>query len=118
VSDAYALVAGIFQVNDGTAKRYVDAALARYRVELEAEVDAAIRVAFADDAPGEEVIDDTWSLVVPDALMPRVRQLIHEAGQPEATSTRKGSVWKFPDESYQAVRKAVGLPHRNPKRKK
>lgn len=118
VADAYPLIAGIFQVNDATAKRYVDAALARYRVELEADVDTAVGVAFADDAPGEQYIDETWWIPVPDALIPRVRQLIHEAGQPEITSARKGTIWKFPDESYQAVRSAVGLPRRSPPKQK
>jgi hypothetical protein len=112
LSEAYALVAGIFQVNEVTAKRYVDTALARFRVELDQAVNESLQAVFADDAAGTEWVDATWWVAVPDALIGNVRQIVHDAGQPEIASARKGTVWKFPDESYQAVRLAVGLSQR------
>jgi hypothetical protein len=109
LADAYALIAGIFQTEPATAKRYVDSAMARFRVELDEAMDAAIRAAFADDAAGTEFMDSLWWVRVPDSLIGRVRQIVHDAGQPEIASARKGNVWKFADESYQAVRAAVAL---------
>ncbi len=74
---------------------------------------------FSDEAVGTAWLDETWWVAVPDALIGHVRQMVHEAGQPDIASARKGTLWKFPDESYQAVRLAVGLSQRSaPKGKK
>lgn len=114
LSEAQALVAAIFKETPGRARGLVESAIARYDVELRTSVDARVTEVL-DDAAWEE---DRWEVELPLGFV-RDRVLDIAAAMPLADPTRagRGAIYRFPDETYQAVRQQLGLRKRaKPKR--
>ncbi|MCA1702285.1 MAG: hypothetical protein LC808_03035 [Actinobacteria bacterium] len=109
LSEAQALVAAIFKETPGRARGLVESAIARYDVELRTSVDARVSEVL-NDAAWEE---DRWEVELPVGFV-RDRVLDVAAETPLADPTRagRGAVYRFPDETYQAVRKQIGLKTR------
>jgi hypothetical protein len=109
LSEAQALVAAIFKETPGRARGLVESAIARYDVELRTSVDARVAEVL-DDAVWEE---NRWEVELPVGFV-RDRVLDVAAETPLADPTRagRGAVYRFPDETYHAVRKQLGLKAR------
>lgn len=107
LSDAESLVAAIFKVPLATAKRIVNAAVARYAVELQQGLSGTIAEVL--DAASWDKEHKRWDIRIPPTF---IRERILEAAArlpfPDATRAA-GTIWRFPDETYQAVRKEFGL---------
>lgn len=109
LEEAEAVVAAVFKVPSSTAKRLVNAAVARYLVDLRAQVDSTI-AALLEDAVW---VDKRWDVRIPSTFVrDRITDVLAEIDQPDPEPARRGSVWRFPDETYQAVRDRFGLPQR------
>lgn len=106
LSEAQALVAAIFKEPPGRARGLVESAIARYDVELRASVDSRLAEVL-DDAHWEE---DRWEVELPVGFV-RDRVLGIAAETPLADPARagRGAIYRLPDETYQAVRKQLGL---------
>ncbi len=113
LSEAEVLVAAIFKVPSATAKRMVNSAVARYAIELQQGLSGTVG----------EVLDSAtwnrdqkrWEIRVPPTFI-RERILETAARLPFPDPSRAaGSLWRFPDETYQAVRKEFGLAEKAPK---
>jgi hypothetical protein len=108
LTDAEALVAAIFKVPSATAKRMVNSAVARYAVELQQGLSGTIGQAL--EAAIWDKDRERWEVRIPPIFI-RSRILEAAARLPVPDPTRAaGSLWRFPDETYQAVRKEFGLP--------
>lgn len=106
LSEAHALVAAIFKETPGRARGLVESAIARYDVELRTSVDARVTAVLDDAAWGE----DRWEVELPVGFVrDRVLDIAAEVPLADPTRAGRGSVYRFPDETYQAVRKQVGL---------
>lgn len=106
-SDAEALVAAIFKVPSATAKRMVNSAVARYAVELQPDLSGTIGAVLESAAWVKE--RERWEIGLASTF---IRERILEAASrlPVPDPSRAaGSLWRFPDETYQAVRKEFGL---------
>jgi hypothetical protein len=113
LSDAESLVAAIFKVPATTAKRMVNAAVARYSVELQEGLNGTIGEVLDGAAWDKE--RSRWDIRMPPTFI-RERILEVAASLPVPDPGRAaGSLWRFPDETYQAVRKEFGLPAKPPK---
>jgi hypothetical protein len=113
LSDAEALVAAIFKVPSATAKRLVNSAVARYAVELQQGLSGTIGDALEAATWDEE--HKRWEIRIPPTFI-RERILEVAARLPVPDPGRAaGSLWRFPDETYQAVRKEFGLAAKPPK---
>jgi hypothetical protein len=113
LSDAESLVASIFKVPTTTAKRLVNSAVARYAVELQQGLSGTITDVL--DAASWDGEHDRWETRMPTTFI-RERILEVAARQPVPDPSRAaGSLWRFPDETYQAVREEFGLRPRSPK---
>ena len=113
LSDAESLVAAIFKVPLATAKRMVNAAVARYVVELQQGLSGAIAEVL-DTATWDEE-HERWDIRMPPTF---IRERILEAAGrlPFPDPMRAaGTIWRFPEETYQAVRKGFGLGAKPPK---
>lgn len=109
LGEAQALVAAIFKETPGRARGLVESAIARYDVELRTSVDARVSEVL-NDAAWEE---DRWEVELPVGFV-RDRVLDVAAETPLADPTRagRGALYRFPDETYQAVRNQIGLKTR------
>jgi hypothetical protein len=113
LSDAEALVAAIFKVPSATAKRMVNSAVARYAVELQQGLSGAIGEVLEGASWDKD--RERWDIRMPPTFI-RQRILEVAARLPIPDPSRAaGSLWRFPDETYQAVRKEFGLPAKPPK---
>jgi hypothetical protein len=113
LSDAESLVAAIFKVPSATAKRMMNAAAARYAVELQQGLSGTIAEVL--DAGTWDKDRERWGIRMPPTFI-RQRILEATARLPVPDPSRAaGSLWRFPDETYQAVRKNFGLAARPPK---
>jgi hypothetical protein len=113
LSDAEALVAAIFKVPSATAKRMVNSAVARYAVELQQGLSGTIGEVLEAATWDED--RDRWEIRIPPTFI-RERILEAAARLPVPDPSRvAGSLWRFPDETYQAVRKEVGLSAKPPR---
>jgi hypothetical protein len=107
LSDAESLVAAIFKVPSASAKRMVNAAVARYAVELQQGLSGTIGEVL--DAATWDKEHQRWDVRIPPTFI-RERILEAAARLPVPDPTRAaGIIWRFPDETYQAVRKEFGL---------
>lgn len=106
LNEAQSLVAAIFKETPGRARGLVESAIARYDVELRKSVDARVAEVL-DDARWEE---ERWEVKLPAGFV-RDRVLDIAAEMPLADPTRagRGAIYRFPDETHQAVRKQLGL---------
>lgn len=107
LSEAEALVTAIFKVPSTTAKRLVNFAVARYAVELQHGLSGTIGEVL--EAASWDKARERWSIRMPPTFI-RERILEAAARLPVPDPARAaGSLWRFPDETYQAVRKEFGL---------
>ena len=112
LSDAESLVAAVFKVPTATAKRLVNSAVARYAVELQQGLSGS--TADVLDAASWDKERDRWEIRMPTTFI-RERILEVAARQPMPDPSRvAGSLWRFPDETYRAVREEFELPARSP----
>lgn len=110
LSEVEVLTAAIFKVPVASAKRMVSAAVARYAVELQTPLGASIEAALNGAEWNEE--GKRWELRISSSFL-RERILGAADPLPVPDPTRAGgSVWRFADETYQAVRGAFGLAPR------
>jgi hypothetical protein len=110
LSDVEALVAVVFKVPTATAKRLVSSTVARYAVELAEALKAAIGAVL--DAAEWDSESGRWEVRMGSAFL---RERIFAAADPLPVPDPVrggGSVWRFPDETYRAVRQAIGLAPR------
>jgi hypothetical protein len=106
LGEAQALVAAIFKETPGRARGFVESAIARYDVELRASVNA--RVAEVLDAA--IWTEEKWDVELPLGFVrDRVLEIAGETTFADPNRAGRGSVYRFADETYQAVRASVGL---------
>lgn len=110
VDEADDLVARVFQVPLSTAKRLVGAALARYKIDLEKEV-ADLEKKTLELAAWLKR-KDRWRMTIPPVLVTSFMERARRANQPDPENAGAGYTWDFADETYQALRGAIGLPSR------
>lgn len=115
LNEAPAIVAAIFKETPVRARGLVQAAIARYDVELRASVDTRV----ADVLKKATWNEGRWDVELPVGFV-RDRILDFAGATPLADPTRagRGVVYQFPDETYQAVRQEFGLePRAKPAKK-
>ena len=106
LSEAHVLVAAIFKETAGRARGLVESAIARYDVELRTSVDSRVAEVL-DDARWEE---DRWEVELPVGFVrDRVLDIAAETTLADPTRAGRGAIYRFPDETYQAVRIQLGL---------
>jgi hypothetical protein len=106
-------VAAVFKVTSTSARRMVDAAVARYSVELDEGLSSAI--ADALDAAEWDPEKQRWNLRLGSAFIrQRILGVAARLPFPDPTPAQAGPVWRFPDETYQAVRGEYQLAARPP----
>jgi len=108
LAEAEALVAYLFKVPAPAAKRMVMSAVARYSVELNADVNKAA-AATLDDAEWNEDAE-RWEVAMPTAFIrDRFLDILSRGEQPDPSPARRGSIWQFPDETFAWLREQLGL---------
>jgi hypothetical protein len=112
-SEAERLVGAVFQVPAAAARRMVNAAVARYGIELRANVTQSIR-GLLDAATWRE---GRWEVRLPSSFVrERVWEVVNGLDVPNPVTAERGTVWKLADETYQALRGRFGLgPRKIPK---
>lgn len=103
VDQARAVVASIFQVTPTAAARYVETALARYRVELEDRVNAVLR-ALLGQAQRQ---GDEYLVIIPPTLVTRVKDIAQRANAPAPVFTGDRDAWRVRPQTFEALRQAV-----------
>jgi hypothetical protein len=112
LSDAEVLVAAIFKVPSATAKRLVNTAVSRYAVELQEGLSGTIGQVLEGATWDRD--RERWAIRMPPTFV-RERILEVAARLPIPDPSRAaGSLWRFPDETYQAVRKEFGFAEKPP----
>lgn len=110
LSEAEVLVAAIFKVPSATAKRMVNSAVARYAIELQQGLSGAVGAVL--DGADWKKDQKRWEIRVPPTFVcERILEAAASVPFPDP-SRAAGSLWRFPDETYQAVREAFGLAKR------
>jgi hypothetical protein len=113
LAEAEALVASIFKVPSATAKRFVNYAVARYGVELADGLHGAVIEALEDAAWNEERA--RWDVRIASTFVrEKVMDTLSRLDLPDPALAQRGPVWRFADETYQALRDAMGLARRKP----
>lgn len=108
LSDAESLVAAIFKVPSATAKRMVNSAVARYSIELGQGLSGTISEVL-EGATWDEG-RERWEIRMPPTFIrERVLEVAARLTVPDP-GRAAGSLWRFPNETYQAVRNEFGLP--------
>lgn len=111
--EAEALVAAIFKVPSATAKRFVSTAVARYSVELSEGLHGAV-VEVLDDATWDDE-RSRWDVRIPSTFVrDKVLDILSRLDLPDPVSAQRGPVWRFADETYQALRNAMALKPKKP----
>jgi hypothetical protein len=111
LGEAEGLVAALFKVPSPTAKRWVNAAVARYRVEI----DAAVRTTVTDllEAASWNPEAEKWDVRMPSVFIrERIADTLEQLDLPDPVPAQRGSLWRFPNETYQALRRSFGLSPR------
>jgi hypothetical protein len=107
LSDVQVIVAAIFKETPSRARSLVESAIARYDIELRESVDQRV----AEILKKATWIEGHWELELPNGF---VRDRILEAASKttfaDPTRAGRGVIYKFPHETYNAVRKSFGLP--------
>jgi hypothetical protein len=111
LSEVESLGAAIFKLTPSAARRLVNSAVARYRVELDTRLVEHIGAAL--EAAQWDREDERW-LVMLDSptVRARVFDYLGRNDLPDATRVPRGPLWRFPDETFQAVRAHFGLAPR------
>jgi hypothetical protein len=113
LDEAEAVVAALFKVPSSTAKRWVNGAVARYLVELQAQVGDTIRGLLADGGWDTEAA--RWKVRVPSVFVrDRIADVLAGLDVPEPEPARRGSIWRFADETFQALRVEFSLEEQPP----
>jgi len=113
LGEAEVLVAAIFKVPSATAKRFVNAAVARYSVELSEGVMKVIQDSL-EDADWDEN-KGRWEVRIASTFVrERMLDVLGRIDLPDPSPAQRGPVWHFADETYQALREAVGLEAKPP----
>jgi hypothetical protein len=109
LADAEGLVGSLFKVPPATAKRMVNGAVARYAIELDGRL--ADNVASLLD--GANWRDGRWEMRMPSTFdRERVWEVVNRLDVPNPAQTERGALWKLADETYQAIRRELGLEER------
>lgn len=109
--EAETLVEALFKVTHTTAKRYVNEAVARYRVELQASVSQTICRLLEEATWSKE--HQRWEVRLPGQyVQEKIRAVLGELTLPDPERAHRGSLWRFPEETYRALRQHYGLPER------
>jgi hypothetical protein len=113
VSEAEVLVRSLFKVTTGTARHYVNAALARYRVELGEDLRkataASLEAATWDRDAGR------WLVTLPTTVVrERIMDLLSQEELPDPTTAERGALWKVPNDTFQWLRAEHGLSKTKP----
>jgi hypothetical protein len=101
-------VAAIFRVPTATAKRLVNAAVARYAVESSRKDSAGRSKTSWTRQPGTRSTNDGGSGLPTTFIRDRILEVASRQPVPDPTRPA-GSLCRFPDETYQAVREGFGL---------
>lgn len=113
LAEAEALVAAIFKVPSATAKRFVSGAVARYSIELSEGLHGALTGTL--EAASWDAEHDRWNVRIGSTFVrEKLLDILGRLDLPDPVSAQRGPVWRFADETYQAVREAMGLepkPH-------
>ncbi len=113
LDEAEVVVAALFKVPSSTAKRWVNGAVARYLVELQAQVGETIRGLLADGEWDKEA--GRWNVRVPSVFVrDRIADVLAGLDVPEPEPARRGSIWRFADETFQALRGEFDLEAQPP----
>jgi len=111
LAEAESYVGALFKVPALAAKRLVNSAVARYKVELQSSVTALI--ARLLDAAEWQASPPRWLVSIPTTFVrERILETLGQLALPDPSPAQRGPVWSFPDETYQALRKALGLKSR------
>jgi hypothetical protein len=111
LSEVESLGAAIFKLTPSAARRLVNSAVARYRVELDTKPGRAHR----RRARGGAVGQGGRALAGDARLADRPRACVRLPGPQRPAGCDPGSagpLWRFPDETFQAVRAHFGLAPR------
>ncbi|HUY25262.1 MAG TPA: hypothetical protein VMV09_08170 [Candidatus Saccharimonadales bacterium] len=111
MGDIERVVAGLFKVPLRTARTMVSTAVARYKVDLDAHVFDVLKELVEQATCGRG--EGTFQMRVPSELAhERLDNLIESLGVPGPRPSDIGTIYLFSDRTYQALRKAHGLPPR------
>jgi hypothetical protein len=106
------LVASIFKLTPTAAKRRVNAAVARFSVDLSDQIADAIRGLLEGAVWIKE--DSGWEVRIPwEYVRERITDELNDLDLPRPSRTARGSLWAFADETYQAMRELYDLPERH-----
>jgi hypothetical protein len=107
---AESIAAILLKVPLASAKRIVESAVARFDVELNSAVENAAKAAL-EKAEWEAPF---WKVDLPSTAVRKwLQNEAVAAGQPTIRQGGRGSVWEFPDGTYQRVCRRVGLAKRS-----
>ena len=110
--DTEILVASIFKLPIGSARRLVNAAVARYAVQL-GGIDEIIRQVLKAAQPSDE--PPGWLVDLSSELVrERLTAMLSSRNLPNPERIKRGASWRYPIETYAALRDSFGLPQRNP----
>jgi hypothetical protein len=110
--DTEILVASIFKLPLGQARRLVNSAVARYAVEL-GGVAETIRQALKNAVWSPE--PEGWLLDLSSELVrDRLSATLASKDLPDPERMKRGAIWRYPVETYSALREAFDLPPREP----
>jgi hypothetical protein len=108
LGEAERFVGAVFKVPSSTAKRWVNASIARYRVELDSKVVESVTELLEAASWNSEAT--RWDVRMPSLFIrERISGVLEGMDQPDPTSAQRGPVWGFPNETYQALRGQFGL---------
>lgn len=108
LGEAEGLVGSLFKVPSPTAKRWVNAAVARYRVEIDSKVRETVTGLL--DAASWNPEADRWDVRMPSVFIrERIADVLEQLDLPDPSAAQRGSMWRFPNETYQALRGRFGL---------
>lgn len=109
LAEAEDLVALLFKVPASTAKRMVNTAVARYFVELQAALKKII-LELLESAKWDQE-SKRWEVSIPTTFVrERILEGLGRVDLPTPVPAQRGPVWKFADETFQALRREFGLP--------
>ncbi len=115
--DAEAYASALFKVPSATAKRLVNGAVARYKVELQARVTDLVARLLEEAEWQAASSGGRWSVTIPTTFIrERITDALEQITLPDPVPAQRGPVWSFADESYQALREEFSLdPRPKPK---
>jgi hypothetical protein len=113
LDEAERVVAALFKVTGTAARRLVGNAIARYSVELRDALERALVELLEAATWNPEV--DRWEVRIPSAFVrERVRDVLSQLPLPDPVPAQRGPLWRYADETYQALRMHFGLAARPP----